>query len=131
MSGDAVRSLLGEPAEAWRGRVIALLGSGGKTTLLQALARELSTVFDRVLLSTSTKVYPVPGIPSVENREDLPAAFANSRAVFLGVQVGEEGKLAGHPAIGLPDLRQSLQFRQFLTRYLCLIPIVRTIRTDY
>jgi len=85
-----------------------VLGSGGKTSLLAQLARELARAHPRVLVSTSTKVYPFPGLPLVEDPRALPAAFAEARAVFLGRQLaapGETAKLAGLPALAAAALR--------------------------
>jgi molybdenum cofactor cytidylyltransferase len=91
-----------------------VLGSGGKTSLLALLARELAHSHPRVLVSTSTKVYPFPGLPLIEAPAALPAAFARARAVFLGRQLGvgavaaargDAGKLGGLPALEAEDLR--------------------------
>ncbi len=83
-----------------------MLGSGGKTSLLALLARELPRWHARVLVSTSTKVYPFPDLPLVEDPAALPAAFARARAVFLGCQLGAAaaGKLGGLPALAAEDL---------------------------
>ena len=40
-----------------RGGVISIVGAGGKTTLMFRLARELSKDGDRVLTTTTTKIY--------------------------------------------------------------------------
>lgn len=94
--------MLGAPSAAWRGRLIAVLGSGGKTSLLAWLARELAQEHPRVLLSTSTKVGFFAGLPLVEDPRALPAAFAASRVVFLGRRLPAE---AGRVKLGgLPDL---------------------------
>jgi molybdenum cofactor cytidylyltransferase len=91
-----------------------VLGSGGKTSLLAQLARELAHSHPRVLVSTSTKVYPFPGLPLIEAPAALPAAFARARAVFLGRELGvgavaaargDAGKLGGLPALEAEDLR--------------------------
>ncbi len=99
-----------------------MLGSGGKTSLLALLARELARRHARVLVSTSTRVYPFPGLPLVEDPAALPAAFARARAVFLGRQLdapgggavagatgaaagGEAGKLAGPQPLDPAALR--------------------------
>ena len=59
---------LGEELHIQEG-ITAIIGSGGKTTLLRALARELD---GRVVLTTSTHIRPFPCIPTVEHTP-LPA----------------------------------------------------------
>ncbi|MEZ4396560.1 MAG: selenium cofactor biosynthesis protein YqeC [Candidatus Krumholzibacteriia bacterium] len=102
LNPDALDTLLGRPAAP--GDLIAVLGSGGKTTLLAALAAAARTRFPRVLVTTSTRVYPFPGLPCVDDPARLPAAFATQRTVFLGQQV-EDGKLAGPDALDVDALR--------------------------
>lgn len=67
-----------------------------------------------MLVSTSTKVYPFPGLPLVEDPAALEAAWRGARAVFLGRQLvagaaaaarGDAGKLGGLPALEAEDLR--------------------------
>jgi probable selenium-dependent hydroxylase accessory protein YqeC len=91
-----------------------VLGSGGKTSLLALLAHELARTHPRVLVSTSTKVYPFPGLPLVEDPAALEAAWRGARAVFLGRQLGvgpaagargDAGKLGGLAALAAEDLR--------------------------
>lgn len=43
--------------------ITAVIGSGGKSTLLKALGRELAQAGENVLLATSTHMYPVAGVP--------------------------------------------------------------------
>ena len=59
--------------------ITAVIGSGGKTTLLTVLARRLE---GRVVLATSTHIRPFPGIPTVEHtplpaRVSCVASFGN------------------------------------------------------
>lgn len=46
--------------------ITAIVGSGGKSTLLKALGLELMQGGSRVLLATSTHMYPVAGVPREE-----------------------------------------------------------------
>ena len=83
------------PFEEFRaaGKVISVIGSGGKTTLLRYLSDHLS---GSVILTTSTHIFPFPGIPLVETGEEntpanrdrilagIRAALARSRTVCLG-----------------------------------------------
>ena len=80
------------------GRLISVIGSGGKTTFLRWLSERLSGT---VILTTSTHIQPFPEIPLVnaspENREqvlsELRDALARSRVVCLG-NPEPSGKLA-------------------------------------
>ena len=92
------------PFESFRtaGRFISVIGSGGKTTFLRFWSNRLPGA---VVLTTSTHMYPFPGIPLVDtgteqtpaNRErvlrELRSALARSRVVCLG-QLLPGGKLA-------------------------------------
>ncbi len=83
-------------------RCVSVVGSGGKTTFLRYLSERLPGT---VVLTTSTHIYPFPGIPLVEagssaSPEDrgrvlreLRSALAASRAVCLG-KPEPSGKLA-------------------------------------
>jgi len=94
--------LLGSPRPA----VVGVLGSGGKTSTIALLAAELASGGARVLVSTSTKVHPFPGIPLVEDPAALPDALASPGAVFLGRRLEEDGKLAGPTPLDLSALRK-------------------------
>lgn len=52
---------LGQALGVRRG-VTAVIGAGGKTTLLRALGEELAGAGHTVLLCTTTKIYPFPGL---------------------------------------------------------------------
>ncbi len=99
--------LLGRDPRDLAGAVVAVLGSGGKTSLLSWLARELALEHPRVLISTSTKVYPFPGVVSVSAPGELAGAFARERVVFLGRRIGAEGKLSSLPGPSLAELLRS------------------------
>ena len=80
------------------GKLISVIGSGGKTTFLRYLSLRLPGT---VILTTSTHIWPFPDIPLVdaspENAEQLlnklRAALACSRVVCLGT-TEPSGKLA-------------------------------------
>ena len=92
------------PFEEFRpaGKCISVIGSGGKTTLLRYLAGRLPGT---VILTTSTHIYPFPGIPLVETGEEdsgkspdrilaeIREALSRSRVICLG-QPEPSGKLA-------------------------------------
>ena len=72
--------------------VISVVGSGGKTSLLAALARELPGT---VVLTTTTHILPFTGVPLVTSADadDVRAALAESRVVCVGSQAEKNGKL--------------------------------------
>ena len=99
------------PFEAFRitAKCVSVIGSGGKTTLLRYLSGRLP---GSVILTTSTHIFPFPGIPLVDsgsenapgNRErvlrEIRSALARSRVVCLGQRL-PSGKLAS-PASVIP-----------------------------
>lgn len=72
--------------------VTAITGSGGKTTLLYALARELSAEA-RVIVCTTTHIYPPDGLPILwsPDRAALQSAFrkGNTLCVSGGMERGK------------------------------------------
>lgn len=73
--------------------VTAIIGGGGKTTLLLALARELAKR-SRVILCATAKMYPPEGIRCLPPLplSDIAAALLAERLVCVG-ELGPEGKL--------------------------------------
>ena len=92
---------LAELLGAARG-VTSVIGSGGKTSLLAALARELPGT---VVLTTTTHILPFAGVPLVTsaNADDVRAALAESRVVCVGSQAEKNGKLVT-PSLGIDAL---------------------------
>ena len=90
-------------------RCVAVIGSGGKTTFLRRMAERLPGT---VLLTTSTHIFPLAGVPLVDTgAEDAPrrpddildalrSALAESRVACLGRKL-PSGKLAS-PEHALP-----------------------------
>jgi len=72
--------------------VICAVGSGGKTTLLHRLARELPGT---VIFCTTTKIFPSARLPVLCGADEaqLTALLRRSRAVCIGTPT-EEGKLS-------------------------------------
>ncbi len=99
---DLLNTILGPSAP----RVVGVIGSGGKTSLIALLVRELRARGSKVLVTTSTQVYPFPDLPLVDDPARLPAAFENHGAVFLGRSLEEDGKLTGPDELDLGDLRE-------------------------
>lgn len=75
--------------------VTAVIGGGGKTTLLATLGRELSAK-GRVVLCTTTKIYPFPDLSCARTAEEL-ALMAGQRLVCTGTEVPGTGKLTVPP----------------------------------
>lgn len=84
--------------------VIAVTGSGGKTSLLRRLAAELDGT---VLLTTSTHIFPFDGVPLLlaPAADTLRAAFSASRVLCAGIPEPGSGKLTAlpYPLAGLSD----------------------------
>lgn len=82
--------------------VLSVIGSGGKTTLLATLARELPGA---VILCTTTHMLPFPGIPLLPGDEIQPVreALLGERVVCLG-RPDEKGKLTA-PALPMTQLQ--------------------------
>ncbi len=85
--------------------VVSFYGAGGKTTLIKKLALEAEKTGKKVLLTTTTRVYPPEDIPIFLNR-DLKAAlqelknfFQKGNTAVLGKSILEDGKVEG-PAPG-------------------------------
>lgn len=78
------------------GNCISVIGSGGKTTLLRHLSERLPGT---VILTTSTHIYPFPGIPLIqaETEGEVRAALRRSRVICMG-RPQSSGKLAA-PAL--------------------------------
>ena len=68
MSGNLASALKIEPG------MTAIIGSGGKSTLLKALGLELMRAGGRVLLCTTTHMFPVAGVPWDGSSRRLDAA---------------------------------------------------------
>ena len=73
-------------------RLVTLVGGGGKTTLLYALARQAVDAGYTVAVTTTTHILPHPGLP----RSERPTrALLEARRVVTVGTVGEKGKLTG------------------------------------
>lgn len=91
--------------------VTAVIGGGGKTTLLRTLGEELSRRGHTVLLCTTTKIYPFPGLENLRSptEEVLREALARRRLVCAGEPAGGTGKLTA-PAIPMARLAALADF---------------------
>jgi probable selenium-dependent hydroxylase accessory protein YqeC len=82
--------------------VTAVIGGGGKTTLLRTLGEELARGGAAVVLCATAKFYPFAGLPNLQDPSapELAAALKKDRLVCAGREVpGTGGKLT---APGLP-----------------------------
>ena len=83
--------------------VTAVIGSGGKTTLLRTLSRELPGT---VILTTTTHILPFEGVPllTAPTEDEVRTALARSRVLCLGTPAAE-GKLTA-PSLPFSLLEQ-------------------------
>ena len=84
--------------------ITCLVGGGGKTTLLLRLANELHENGARVIVSTTTHIFPPEGMPvfTGEFVKDVRAALETRGLVCLGVP-SAEGKLAA-PTLSVREM---------------------------
>lgn len=122
VSGNIASALMFEPG------ITAIIGSGGKSTLLRALGLELMRAGGRVLLCTTTHMFPVAGVPWDGSSRRLDAApwkpgalhvpgctceacvgLARGSICQAGVLDPETGKLSS-PAEPLDELAQRFDY---------------------
>ena len=88
-------------------RLVALVGGGGKSSTMYAMARQGADSGRKVVVTTTTHILPHPGLPLAGDPEELAALLKEHRAVTLGAY-DQRGKLtgAGDPAacLELADL---------------------------
>jgi len=97
-----------------RGDVVSIVGSGGKTTLMYALARELVDRGERVVTTTTTKIFPPgpsesPRILVSEDKESLPKKIRELFQVDVHITVAEKflgPKLKGLSPTGIDQIRE-------------------------
>lgn len=79
-----------------RSGVTAVIGSGGKTTLLRHLGEELTRAGHSVLLCTTTHFLPFDGIPldMSDDEYTLRELLSEARLVCTGTIAAESGKLS-------------------------------------
>lgn len=83
--------------------VTAVIGGGGKTTLLRTLGEELAREH-RVLLCTTTKIFPFPQMPCAGTLAELDALRERHRLLCGGRAVPGTGKLTALDA-SMAELR--------------------------
>jgi len=89
--------------------ITALIGAGGKTTLMYKLAEELSTA-GSVIVCTSTKILEPEGLPVLtgESKDEIVSALQSRRVICTGTRIGN-GKLSA-PMIGFDELKTSADY---------------------
>ena len=90
--------------------VTSVVGSGGKTALLRALADELASRDERVILATTTHFLAFPGVPLVTGADEaeLGRALRRSGVACVGSPVAGGGS-DGTPARALAQARTQMQ----------------------
>ena len=83
--------------------VTAVIGGGGKTTLLRTLGEELAARGGRVLLCTTTKIFPFPGLPLARSLVELDRLARDHALLCAGRKVPDTEKLTA-PESPMEDL---------------------------
>lgn len=85
--------------------IISFIGGGGKTSLMLTLAKELSQNGCRVILTTSTHIYPYEGMPLLDGAQTGPihTALKEHLIVCVGNKELSTGKLTS-PALSFQEL---------------------------
>jgi probable selenium-dependent hydroxylase accessory protein YqeC len=79
-----------------RVQVVTFIGAGGKTTCLRSLTQEIDSAGQRVIATTTTKVFPEERMNSWKNPD--PPPYEQEGACFWYVDIlGESGKWIGPP----------------------------------
>lgn len=89
--------------------ITAVIGGGGKTSLLAALGRELADRGERVLLCTTTKIYPFPDLPCAADRHELEKLRRQHRLLCAGTPLPGTGKLTA-PEVPLTELAADFDY---------------------
>ena len=89
--------------------VTAVIGSGGKTTLLSVLGRELAAAGRSVLLCTTTKIYPFPDVPLAVSTAELKQVRQKHRLFCAGTPLPGTGKLTA-PALPMAALAERFDY---------------------
>lgn len=88
--------------------VTAVIGGGGKTTLLRVLGSELSREAS-VLLCTTTKILPFPNIPCAQTTGELDTLRREHRLLCAGTYLPDSGKLTA-PELPVAELAKRFDY---------------------
>ncbi len=81
--------------------LVSYIGAGGKTTLILRLAEELSAAGHKVIITTTTKIYPPDNLPLIlastfeKALEELSEIFKTQSLAVIGSKISPDGKLKG------------------------------------
>lgn len=89
--------------------VTAVIGGGGKTTLLRTLGGELAAAGARVLLCTTTKILPFPDLPCAVTAVELERLEGRHRLLCAGTPVPGTGKLTA-PQVPMAELARRFDY---------------------
>lgn len=85
--------------------IVAVIGSGGKSTLLERGGAALAAAGRSVVLATSTHMLPPSGVKLVSDLPLLDAELGRSNIAAIGVLDAESGKLTA-PTCGIAELER-------------------------
>ena len=94
--------------------VIAFCGGGGKTSLIFAYAKELTRRGEKVLITTTTKIFPFAGIKTYRGGEDklsaelLEGCFREQKLLVAGFKINQAGKIEGYSPQAICKLKNSV-----------------------
>ncbi|MGM0652643.1 MAG: molybdenum cofactor cytidylyltransferase [Bacillota bacterium] len=95
--------------------VISFIGGGGKTTFISQMASELTAAGYKVLITTTTKFYPFPGLPLFTSENEstemikLTNHFHNNNIAVYGRKLNEENKVEGIAASEVQRITDGLR----------------------
>lgn len=103
---EALNISAGEARASGTGVVVAVIGSGGKSTLLREMAREASGRGVRVALATTTHFLAFEGIPLVTSGDmaDVVRALDEAGTACVGTPTGDALGRLGAPAFSMGEL---------------------------
>ncbi|WP_307974969.1 selenium cofactor biosynthesis protein YqeC [uncultured Parolsenella sp.] len=106
---EALNISVGEARASGTGAVVAVIGSGGKSTLLRTLAREAGERGARVVLATTTHFLAFEGIALVTSGDmgDVVRALDEAGTVCVGTPTGDALGRLGAPAFSMGKLARA------------------------
>lgn len=88
------------------GHIVSIVGAGGKTTLMNALAFYCADTGRRVVVTTTTHIMRPEAYPTAKNREQLKEFLKRGGIAAAGADA-PEGKLCASDRMALSDYRQA------------------------
>lgn len=103
---EALNISAGEARASGTGAVVAVIGSGGKSTLLRTLAREAGERGGRIALATTTHFLAFEGIALVTSGDmgDVVRALDEAGTACVGTPTGDALGRLGAPAFSMGEL---------------------------